>query len=329
MNKRERLEKTFAGEQTDRIPVALWRHFPGDDQRAADLARSVLDFQKNYDWDFVNVVPANTFSVVDYGLQDQWQGDLTGKRDSLKSMIQRSLDWTDLRALDPNRGALGRQLECLRLVQAGLEDESPTLQTLFSPLIQAAQLAGQEVLLRHLRTRPDRLHTALNILTENTLRFINALAQNTQIAGICYVADHADYAALSEEEYRSFGLAYDLKILENCADKWWFNLLSLSGKTPMFKLVDTLPVQAINWQDQNERPNLILGKSQVRGAVCGGLSTMDHVHYGTPSTIHDAARHAIMQTNGRRFILSATGAVPITSPLSNLRAVRQTVNNIG
>ncbi len=44
MNKRERLEKTFAGEATDRVPVALWRHWPGDDQRAADLAQSCVSF---------------------------------------------------------------------------------------------------------------------------------------------------------------------------------------------------------------------------------------------------------------------------------------------
>jgi uroporphyrinogen decarboxylase len=47
MNKRERLEKTVAGEPTDRIPVALWRHFPGDDQHPAELARTVVDFQKH------------------------------------------------------------------------------------------------------------------------------------------------------------------------------------------------------------------------------------------------------------------------------------------
>ncbi|MBC7814374.1 MAG: uroporphyrinogen decarboxylase, partial [Burkholderiales bacterium] len=74
MNKRERLENTFAGEPTDRVPVALWRHFPGDDQRAADLARSVVEFQQAYDWDFVKVTPASSYCTVDYGLQDEWQG---------------------------------------------------------------------------------------------------------------------------------------------------------------------------------------------------------------------------------------------------------------
>ena len=30
--KRKRLEATIAGEAVDRPPVALWRHWPGDDQ---------------------------------------------------------------------------------------------------------------------------------------------------------------------------------------------------------------------------------------------------------------------------------------------------------
>ena len=38
MTRRERLLATFAGEPVDRPAVALWRHFPGDDQRPADLA---------------------------------------------------------------------------------------------------------------------------------------------------------------------------------------------------------------------------------------------------------------------------------------------------
>jgi phosphosulfolactate phosphohydrolase-like enzyme len=41
------------------------------------------------------------------------------------------------------------------------------------------------------------------------------------------------------------------------------------------------------------------------------------------------AREAMTQTNGRRLILS-TGCVSMaTSPLSNLRAVRQAVESVG
>jgi uroporphyrinogen decarboxylase len=55
MTKRERLEATVAGEPVDQVAVALWRHWPGDDQRAEDMARSTLDFQRLFDFDFIKV----------------------------------------------------------------------------------------------------------------------------------------------------------------------------------------------------------------------------------------------------------------------------------
>jgi uroporphyrinogen decarboxylase len=174
MNKRERLEKTFAGEATDRPPAALWRHWPGDDQRAADLAQACVSFQNSYDWDFIKVTASSNYSVTDYGVQDQWTGNLEGTRDTTRHIVQRSLDWTELRPLDPVRGALGRHTECLRLIPEGLHDpDTPILMTIFSPLAQAKHAAGNDLLLRHMRTNPDRLHTGLNTLTESTLRFIS------------------------------------------------------------------------------------------------------------------------------------------------------------
>lgn len=325
MNKRERLTKTFAGEQTDRVPVALWRHWPGDDQRAADLANSTIAFQKTYDWDFVKITPATTFCVTDYGVQDEWQGDVEGTRTITKRAILRSLDWTDLRPLDPARGALGRQLECVRLVCEGLKpDEVPILQTVFSPLAQAKNLAGSEMLIRHMRLNPDRVQTALNAITESTLRFIESL-KKLPIAGIYYAIQLANYDSLSEEEYKLFGLPYDRKILEALPDKWWFNLLHLHGNTPMFRLCSGLKAQAINWHDQDGEPDLAQGRLQFNGAVCGGLARQRHLHYGTPATIREQARLAMTQTNTRRFILSTGCTLMATTPLSNIRAVRDVV----
>ncbi len=326
MDKRERLEKTLAGEPTDRVPVALWRHFPGDDQRAADLARSTVEFQKHYDWDFVKVTPASSYSVVDYGVQDQWEGSLEGSRTVTRHAVTRSLEWTDLRALDPARGALARQIECLRLIESGLGDV-PIIQTIFSPLAQAKSIASGEMLLRHMRTYPDRVHTGLNVLTESTLRFIDTLKRNANIDGIYYAVQHASYDVLSEEEYRVFGLPYDRKILEAIPDKWWLNMLHFHGHAPMFKFVDQFRVQAVNWHDRETEPDLAKGKSLFVGAVCGGLSQWEHVHYGTPTSIRDSAREAMTQTNRRRFILSTGCVAMITSPLSNVRAVREVVES--
>ena len=324
MDKRERLEKTVAGEPTDRVPVALWRHFPGDDQRSADLARSVVDFQKAYDWDFCKITPASSYAISDYGTQDVWEGNPEGTRRYTRHSIQRTLDWASLRPLDPSKGALARALEATRMVTDELGDSVPALMTIFNPLSQAKNMAGGEALIRHLRTEPERLRSGLNTLTENILRFFDAL-RKLPVAGIFYAIQHASYSKLSEAEYAAFGLPFDRKILESVPAHWWLNMVHLHGEAPMFKLVADLPAQAVNWHDRETEPDIAEGKSLLRGAACGGLSRWDDVHQGTPTTIRDAARAAMQKTNNRRFILSTGCVVMITTPLSSLRAVREAV----
>jgi uroporphyrinogen decarboxylase len=327
MNKRERLERTIAGEPTDRVPVSLWRHFPGDDQRAADLARSTVDFQRAYDWDFVKVTPASSFCLTDFGVQDHWEGSLEGTRVYTRHAIQKSLDWTSLRPLDPTRGGLGRQADCLRLITDELGEEIPVVQTIFSPLAQAKNIAGKQTLIRHMRLNPDRVHSGLATITESTLRFIDSL-RRLPIAGIFYAIQHASYDTLSEDEYRQFGLVYDKKILDALPSKWWLNITHIHGDAPMFKFAHEYKTQVINWHDRKCEPDLVIGKTLVNGAVCGGLAQWEHLHQGTPTTVRDAAREAIHQTNARRFILSTGCVAMITTPLSNIRAVREAVENI-
>lgn len=325
MNKRERLAKTIAGEPVDRVPVTLWRHFPGDDQRAADLARAHVLFQQQYDWDMVVVTPSSQFSVTGYGLQDEWRGSPSGRRRITKRLIARSLHWTELRTLDPLRGDTGKQLECLNLLGDMLDAETPFVQIVYSPLTQAARLAGHQQLLRNMRMHPDRLRSGLNILTESTLRFLEAL-RRTKIAGIFYVVEQANYHLLSEAEYQMFGTPFDQKVLEMLPDRWWLNILHVRGKAPMLRLFHHYPVQVLNWESEYARPELDKGQVLFRGAVCGGLSAEAHLHKDTPAAVREAVRQALRLTAGRRFILSAGGAIPVTAPLSNIQAVRESVN---
>lgn len=325
LSKRERLEKTLAGEPTDRVPVALWRHFPGDDQRASDLIEAHAAFQRQYDWDFVKITPASSFCIIDYGVQDRWVGSLEGTREITRRAVSKTLDWTDLRAIDPSRGVINRQVEALKLAKDAFGAETPYLQTIFSPLAQAKNLAGQALMIKHMRTAPDRFKTGLNTITESTLRFIDHI-RRSGISGIFYAVQHASYALMTEEEYRIFGRPYDLQILEPLSRDWWFNMVHLHGDVPMFDLFTDYPVQAINWHDRETDPDLAAGKARFQGIVCGGLGRWDPVHNGTPAEVRNQAREAIEKTNGRRFILSTGCVAMITSPQSNLRAVREVVN---
>jgi uroporphyrinogen decarboxylase len=327
LTKRERLEKTFRGEETDRVPVALWRHWPGDDQRAADLAEATIVFQRRWDFDFVKVTPASSYCITDYGVQDRWVGSLEGTREYTKHAVQRSLDWTELRVLDPSRGGLARQLEVLRFLKEAFGDEVPYIQTIFSPLAQAKNIAGKELLIEHMRTAPDRLKTGLNTITESTLRFIDAM-RRSGVSGIFYAIQHASHVVMNENEYREFGRPYDLQILEALPEHWWLNVLHLHGDAPMFDLVTDYPVQVINWHDRESGFELSEGKLSFQGAVSGGLGRWDPMHNGTPAEVRAQARQAVEQTSGRRFLLSTGCVILTTTPTSNIRTAREVVESL-
>lgn len=328
MSKRDRLAAAIAGETVDRPPVALWRHFPGDDQRPADLAVAALSFQWRWDWDFVKVTPASSFCVRDWGVKDRWVGNNEGTREYTQRAIGTAEDWRRLPVLDPQSGALGGQLRCLELIAAKLGDDTPVIQTIFSPLAQAKNLAGNEQLLIYLRRYPEALRAGLETITRATSRFIR-LALKTGIDGIFYAVQHARYGVLSEDEYAEFGRPYDMRLFEALEGSGaWFNMLHIHGEEVMFDLLADYPVQVWNWHDQETPPSLLEGKRRVSGAVAGGLRRQETMLRGDPDQVRAEAQAAIEQTGGRGFVLGTGCVTPITTPWANLRAVRECVESV-
>ena len=323
---RQRLEECLSGEEMERVPVALWRHFPVDDQTPESLAAAALAFQNTFDFDLVKVTPESSFCLRDWGVQDEWQGSTEGTRTYTKRVIQRPDDWRRLKVLDPNSGELGNQLACLRLITGALGPETPVIQTIFSPLSQAKNLVGNDNLLVHLRRNPQALHEGLRTIVETSRRFVEA-AIDTGIAGIFYAVQHAQYGLLSPQEYSEFGSVYDLEVLEE-AQKLWLNMLHLHGQHVMFDLFTNFPVQIINWHDQDTWPSLREGQKRFPGVVCGGLQREETMVLGTPEQVREEARRAIEETDGRRFILGTGCVLPITAPYGNILAARQSVETV-
>ncbi len=322
LSKRERLEATVAGEPVDRPAVALWRHWPGDDQRAEDLARATLDFQRAYDFDLVKCMPASNYCIADWGAESRYLGNEEGTRAWGRRVIQQPEDWAALPVLDPTRGALGESLRFLRMVGEGLGGAVPFIQTIFNPLAQAKNLAGER-LLSDMRRHPAALHCGLAAITETTVRYLEA-ARRTGIAGIFLALQHATYDLLSEAEYREFGRAYDRHVLA-AAEGLWFNVLHLHGEHVMFDLVADYPVQALNWHDRETPPSLEQGLARFRGAVVGGLGRLETMVRGTPAQVRAEAQDALEQTGGRRFILGTGCVLFLTTPVGNIRAARKAV----
>ncbi len=321
MDKRERLKATLNGESVDRVAVALWRHFPVDDQRPEDLAAATVEFQTLYDFDFVKVTPSSSFCLRDWGAEDEWTGDPEGTREYTRRVVARADDWTTLKPLDPGKGWLGGQLRALQLIRAALPADTPVVQTIFSPLSQARTLAGADALPLHARRHPAELKAALDVITETTLRFLEAV-KGAKVDGIFYAVQLATQRVFSEAEYREFGEPFDRKVLQAARDLW-LNVTHLHGEDVMFDLAASYPTQVMNWHDRETAPTLAEGKKKFPGAVCGGLRQWETMVRGTPDSVRAEAQAAIEETGGRRLILGTGCVTPIIAPRANLRAARE------
>jgi uroporphyrinogen decarboxylase len=323
-SKRARLETIFSGQRPDRPAVALWRHWPVDDQRGDSLARATLDFQERYDFDFIKVTPSSNFCVAGYGAQSDWEGNLEGTRNWGPRVIRKPEDWRKLKPLDPAQGLLSQILEANRLIGQSVGDRVPFIQTIFNPLSQAKNLAG-ELLLPHLRRYPDAVKEGLAAINESILRFVAAL-KPTGAAGLFLAVQHAQYGLLSEAEYQEFCRPFDLQILDAAGDMW-FHLLHLHGEEIMFDALADYPVQVLNWHDQETEPNLAAARARTNRALCGGLRQWQTMVRGTADDVRTEARAAIQATGGERFILGTGCVTPIVAPTGNIRAARQAVDS--
>ena len=321
MTKRERLLAAIKRWPVDRMPIALWRHWPVDDQRPSDLAWATVQYQRQFDFDFVKVTPASSYCVRDWGAVDRWNGHYHGTRDYGPRVVTDPEEWYLLKPLDPRRGALGGQLEALRLIRDSLGPHVPIIQTIFNPLSQAKNLAGPDRLLAHLRQAPEAVQAGLRTITDTTVAFVDALLE-LEIDGIFFAVQHAQAHLLTQDEYHRFGRSYDLSILQRAAAAW-LNVLHLHGTHVYFDLLVEYPVQVINWHDRETPPTLAEAKERFSGAVCGGIRQEETLVLGDPQLVQDEVRDAVLQTGGRGLIVGTGCVTPATAPVGNIRAAIQ------
>jgi uroporphyrinogen decarboxylase len=217
---------------------------------------------------------------------------------------------------------LATQLEALQLVKESVGDSVPVLATIFAPLSQAKHLADNEPMLCHLRSQPELFRQGQETIVNSTLRFIEA-AKKIGIDGIFYAIQHARYPLLSREEYEKWGRPYDRQIL-SAAQDLWLNMVHLHSTDVMFNLIADYPVQLLNWHDRETDISLAEGLQQIKGAASGGV---DHwsLHQESPEQTLAEAKEAIEQTDARRLLLGTGCVAMTTSPLRNIRALRESV----
>ncbi len=317
MRPRDRIEAIIQGKPVDRVPWALWRHFPEEDGDPRRLAEATIAFQKRFGFDFLKVTPAAGFMAEAWGVKLSPKGDEEGTRHYLTRVVEAAEGWRRLPVLDAREGVLAREVEAIGLVRKGVPDEVPVLQTVFSPLTVAKNLSG-EAWVSHLRNDPDALLAGLERIAETTERFVRAcLAAGTD--GIFFATQLANPALLGEEEYRRFGEPFDLRVIR-AAGPEGLVVLHAHGAPILFDLLSRYPAGVINWHDRRTPPTLAEGMKRFSGACLGGIEGSGILRHGAPGDVERDVRETLSGARGGRMILGAGCVILVTTPEANIDA---------
>ena len=304
MSRRERVLAAINREPVDRVPYALWRHFPQVDRNPAGLAQATLRFHERYASDFLKITPAGGYAVEEWGCVEGEDVRPDGHRPCASCAVKDGDDWKKIRALDPSSAAgYAQQLEVI--IRMGFDrriGDAPVVPTLFSPLSLARKLSGGR-LNTDLRERPAAVRGALEAITETLVRFADR-ALTEGVAGIFYSIQAASRSLHSEDEYAEFGEPHDRRFLESIRDR-----------------LARLPGHAWNWDDRATPPSLGEGRALVPGAVIGGLNQWKTLRDGTPEQSVAEADDAIAQTGGRGLIIGTGCVLASNTPDPNVAAV--------
>jgi uroporphyrinogen decarboxylase len=311
MTKRERVKAAIKGEPMDRVPICYYNHRHDVEFSPDKLLDALLQHNQLFGWDFIKVMLRASYYMEAWG--NTYTFDPANGPILQNYVIKKAEDYTKLAKLDPATGPFGEQVEVARRLGEALQGRTPYIQTVFSPLTIAGRLAGSKygakdetmAIRSFMESDADALHYGLNIITQTLMDYVR-LCIKAGADGLFFTTTaYATFDVMTEEEYRKFGLPYDKAVLEASNDAGGsINALHLCRENIMFDLLESYPVQIINYEATSPR-NLTFkaAMKKTSKALWGGMDQRDTLPLGSPEMIAEQTRLALEQTQGKRFVL--------------------------
>lgn len=336
MKRNERIKNALGLKPVDRVPVSAWMHFSEYDQDPISLAEAQAAFNERYDFDFIKMMPFGTYSVQDWGAQ------LTIYCDKYKEPVVNTpgirdvSDYTKLEVLPSTYGTWGKQLQLAQRLSKIVREDTPYIQTIFSPFSTLKKLAGNR-LMDDMKEHPDKVDAALKVISETTKGFVKSNIE-AGVSGFFFATQNATFDVMSSDEFDEFGLKYDLEVIETYSEKTYFNVIHIHGDNIMFeKIVSKYPVNCINWHDRHTYPTMTEARKITNKCFLGGIQEVPYfvgnvLKYDsimatkTARDIELHAKEALEQNGGIGLILGPGCVVDPKAPEENLKALRNSVN---
>ena len=326
MTSRDRVLAALEGRAVDRPPVSFWGHFYHRESGAAELVEATFESWRDYRWDWVKLNPRKHYHVEPWGVRYRYPGvpDVKPRLESWP--VHAPADWAHITPQPPTAGALGEQIDAVRLLRRVLPAEVPLIETVFTPLAVLGEMAETPEQLRaHLDSHPDLVRGALEAVTATYGPFVRELLRAGADGIYVATVDWASSDLLTPAQYRSWARPFDLRVLAAAAGAP-FNVLHVCKRRNLLFELGDYPVAAFSWATtEPTNPTLREAQERLRAAVMGGISQDDALQAASPGLALAEYAAALAETGGHRWLAAPGCSIPPTTPAGNLRAVRDAV----
>jgi uroporphyrinogen decarboxylase len=338
VDRRAEFAALLHGGSTQRFLTSAWQHFVGEEYDPVRFATATVDFNRQWDWDWVKINPRAVYYSEAWGSvydPDDYTGVVPRQ---LSPAISRFADLTSIRPLDPRTTpAFAEHIASARLIREQLGDLA-LVQTVFSPLSVLLQLAGlplypgadvpgSTTAFTHddlLRSDPKLAHAALDAIAQTLGDYVRALVApldegGAGLDGIFYaVTGTASSGHFDRASFDEYSRPYDLQVLKAVGDgEVVFHTCRADSHPEWF--VD-YPIDALQWdQFQNGNPGL---DTDFGVAVVGGVFNELFAVGGDRALVTAQLERTLADAPDRPFLLAPSCTIPTPADPDSLRRLR-------
>lgn len=324
MDKFELIKKAFKAEPTERVPYAIWKHFPEFDKTPEGLLKAQMDFQKKFDSDIMKISISGRAFASDFGAELGGYDPVSGSRICVKYPIEKIEDWENIKNIDVGSGEYGKQIKAMELVHKEIDKKVPTMMTVFSPLMVASQIDPNIIL--HYRKDPQLIKEQFKIIITAMTDFTKASLE-AGANGIFLATQHFNNRLTNEERLE---LAFNpmKSLIKKTVKKNNFLVLHLHGDNPDYELATKLPIDAINWHDQQTTPNISEARQIFKGGLLGGLNAESWKDISDPAELEAVISSVYTNFKGSGLIIAPGCVIPqfVSDPL--IEVAVKTIQNL-
>jgi uroporphyrinogen decarboxylase len=329
MTPRERVWAALRGDPIDRPPISFWGHVYHRESSARDLVEHTLERQERYRWDWVKLNPRKHYHVEPWGVRYRYPGRPDEKPTLEAWPIHSGEDWGRIDPRPHTQGALGEQLDAVRMLRQRLPKDVPMIETVFTPLAILGEMVREPIeLKRHLSSHPDAVRTALEAVTATFEPFVAAVLEAGADGIYLATVDWASRDLMTAEEYDTWARPYDLRLL-NAAAAAPFNVLHVCRRNTLLPEMANYPVAAVSW-DSSAPGNLSLrqAKDQLTAALMGGIAHEGALQRDDGEALLAELHRGFDETGGRRWLVAPSCSIPPTTRPEQLERLRAAVEEI-